>query len=242
MQFTRSFLAALLFVPSLLLADPKTVTFAGELHGFSYSDAGNYDNWFTGYEDVHAGDPYQLKLVFNDAALISPGIGAAAYLPGALIGFELSLDGIVRMTASSLNVQAHAVNNSSGKDTFTINLPAVAVPVLGLDPDWWPKGNAFLNLQFQDSTMSAMTAGQPIDFAPFFADNTGSLAISVGFSTGNPYSGYGPRMTATIQSGALVSDAVPPTQTPSVPDGASTLALALVAGVALVSVRRRAIA
>lgn len=198
------------------------------------------DSWSaTGYADVHAGDPYQLKLVFNDAALIAPAAGSAAFLPGALTGFELSLDGIVRMTATNINFKAHAVNDSSGKDTFTIDVPAVAVPVAGLDPDWWPKGNAFLNLQFQDSTMSSLIAGQPIDFAPFFADNTGSLAISVGFTTGSVYSGFGPRMGAIIHDGALVSAAVP--LPPSVPDAASTFALAL-AGIASLAWMRRAAA
>jgi hypothetical protein len=240
MKYTRHLLTALLLAPSCLLAGTQTITFGGSLHAFSYQDAGNYDNWFTGYADVHAGDPYQLKLVFNDAVLIAPGAGAAAFLPGALVGFELSLDGLVRMTASNINFQAHAVNNSSGKDTFTVNVPGVAVPVAGLDPDWWPKGNGFLNLQFQDSTMSALTAGQPIDFAPFFADGTGSLAIAVGFTTGNPYSGYGPQMTAIIHDGAIVSDSVP--TPPRVPDNASTLALALAGVFALVAIRRPSLA
>jgi hypothetical protein len=239
MKYPRLLLATVLLAPAALLAAPKTVTFGGSLHAFSYQDAGNYDNWFTGYADVHAGDPYQLKLVFDDAALLAPGAGAAAFLPGALKGFELSLDGIVRMTASNLNFQAHAVNNSSGKDTFTVNVPGVAIPVLGLDPDWWPKGNAFLNLQFQDSTMSALTAGQPIDFAPFFADNTGSIAIAVGFTTGNVYAGFGPQMTAIIHDGAIVSDVIPPA--PGVPDTASTLGLALAGLAALATLRRHAL-
>lgn len=215
-------------------AGATTITVTGELYSFSYWDAGNYMNWFTGYAGVTAGDPYQLKLTFNEAAFATPIKGATAFSPAALTDVELSIDGIVRMTITT-DMKVQALNDVGGKDTLHVFGEPLASTVTGLDPAWWPGPRGYFGLDLYDPSQTAIEIGSPWDFARFF--DSGSIAISIGFKTGSPYSGAGPQMGAIIRSGSL---ALPPSpdSPANVPDSGST-AGAMLLGLGMVVAARR---
>ncbi len=216
-------------------ASATTITVTGQLHSFSYWDAGNYMNWFTGYSDVAAGDPYELKLTFNDDAFVTPIKGSAAFSPAALIDVEFSISGIVRMTTST-DMTVQAINDVSGRDTLHITHQTLASTVTGLDPAWWAGPRGYFNLDLYDPSQTAIEIGSPWDFARFF--ETGSVAISIGFKTGSPYSGEGPQMGAIIHGGTLVTP-TPPNSPANVPDSGST-AGAMLLGLGMILTTRRA--
>jgi hypothetical protein len=238
MKVPRLFTIAVLAAVLPALAKATTLTITGQLHAFSYWDAGNYMNWFTGYADVGAGDPYSLKLTFNDAAFVTPAPGLSAFSAAALTDFEFSIDGIVRMT-STTDMKVQALNNVGGRDTLIVNANLLATTVTGLDPYWWGGPRGFFSLQFQDPTQTALELGVPWDFTPFFAD-TGAISIGLGFETGGPYSGEGPQMFAAIRDGDLPAALPPPSS--QVPDSGSTLGITLLGLAALSAVRRFVIA
>jgi hypothetical protein len=233
MKASRIFTVAALLSILPAWAGATTITVTGQLHAFSYWDAGNYMNWFTGYSGVTAGDPYQLKLTFNDAAFVTPPKGGAAFSPAALTDIEFSIEGTVRMTIST-DLKVQALNDVGGKDALHVFGEPLTSTVTGLDPAWWPGPRGYFGLDLYDPSQTAIEIGSPWDFARFF--ETGSVAISIGFKTGNPYSGYGPQMGAIIKSGSL---AVPPPDTPAkVPDSGSA-ATAMLLGLGLIAAARR---
>jgi hypothetical protein len=215
-------------------ASASTITIAGQLSAFSYWDAGNYMNWFTGYSGVTAGDPYQLKLTFNDAAFVTPAKGGSAFSPAVLTDVEFSIEGLVRMTITT-DIKGQALNDVGGKDSLHFVGSPLVSTVTGLDPAWWPGPRGYFNLALYDPTQSAIEVGSPWDFSRFF--QSGSFAVGIGFQTGSPYSGGGPQMGAVIQSGSLVLPPSPPSPA-SVPDSGSTLGVALLGMGMLVTMRR----
>ncbi|HEX2860352.1 MAG TPA: VPDSG-CTERM sorting domain-containing protein, partial [Lacunisphaera sp.] len=133
------------------------------------------------------------------------------------------------------DMTVQALNDVGGRDVLHVFGEPLVSTVAGLDPAWWPGPRGYFGLDLYDSSQTAIEIGSPWDFARFL--DSGSVSISLGFKTENPYSGGGPQMGAVIRSGSLVLPAPSPSSS-SVPDSGSTLSVTLLGLVAILAARR----
>lgn len=206
---------ATLSLAAALCAQAATVTLTGTLsnYGANSSDPAQ----FAGLTGIAVGDAYSLKLVFNDAQLVAPGSGAATVnLPNALQLFELSVNGILRVTATDIDLRLF--NDVSNRDSFYID-DTRPLTVNGMTPGVL---TGSISIQIHDASQTAVQYGQPVDIAKFFDNAADAFSLYAGINTNNPYSGNFTQLTFIATGDPVL---VPP-QTQSVPDtGASAVLL-----------------
>lgn len=225
MKTPRITLAAF-FLASAIWAQAATITLTGNLSQFSHqsSDPGQ----FAGLSPTAAGDPYSLKLVFNDALLVVPGAGADSNMLNALSLFELSVNGEVLATMSNLKLQF--LNNVGGRDSIYIQQNG-SLSVTGMNP---VTSLGYVSMQIHDSSQTAFQYGQPVDFAKFFDNTVDAFGMGVGIYQNNPYSGN----FSQLNINANTDPTLYTPQIQSVPDASATLSL-LAVGLAGLAVLRR---
>lgn len=218
-----------LFLASALWAHATTITLHGSLSHFSHqsSDPGQ----FSGLPSVAAGDPYSLKLVFNDALLNVPVVGDDTITANALSLLELSVNGAV--LASMSNITLQFLNDVGGRDSIYINNHVGTLAVTGMSPATYP---GYVSMQIHDLSQSAFQYGQPVDFAQFFDNPADAFNMGVGIYQINPYSDS----FSELNIGVAGDPTLGTPQTSTVPDAATTLPLLAVALAGLAAFRRRA--
>lgn len=203
---------SVLFLASAIWAQATTITLTGNLTNFQAQSSDPAQ--FAGLSPIAIGNPYSLKLVFNDALFSVPVSGAGSNMANALQLFELSVNGIVLVTMSNIDVSFF--NDVGGRDTLYIqdNAP---MTVNGMSPS--TEGGT-LALQIHDSSHSALQFGQSPDFGKFFDHATDGFGMGVGFYNTNPYSDS----FSILQLGANGVPTLVAPEAPAVPDTGASLA------------------
>ena len=218
---------AVLFLASAIWAQATTITLNGALSHFSHqsSDPGQY----AGLPPVAAGNPYSLKLVFNDALLDVPFSGDDTITANALSLFELSVNGSV--LASMSNIKLQFLNDVGGRDSIYIQHNGT-LAVTGMNPATY---NGYVSMQIHDLSQSAFHYGQPVDFAKFFDNTADAFVMGVGIYQINPYSDSFSELNISANGDPTLGTPKPAT----VPDASATLPLLAVAFAGFVALRRR---
>jgi len=226
MKFPRV-TSAVLFLATMLSVRATTITLTGNLSTFSYqsSDPAQY----AGLAPVAAGNPYSLKLVFDDTLLAVPFSGGATTTASVLSLFELSVNGSV--LASMTNIKAQFLNDVGGRDSIYIQHNGT-LSVTGMNPFTYP---GYVSMQIHDSSQSAFQYGEPVNFAKFFDNAADGFAMAAGINLSNPYSGG----FSELQITALGDPTPVNPSAPGVPDAAATLPLFAIGLAGLAALRRR---
>lgn len=217
----------LLFLASAIWSQATTLTLNGSLSHFSHQSSD--PDQFSGLPPVVAGDPYSLKLVFNDALLDVPFSGDDTITPNALSLLELSVNGDV--LASMSNVKLQFVNDVGGRDSIYINHNGT-LAVTGMNP---PTFYGYVSMQIHDLSQTGFQFGQPVDFAKFFDHSTDAFNMGVGIFQNNPYSGSYSELNIGVAGDPML--AVP--QSATVPDSSATFALLAIGLATFAAFRRR---
>lgn len=216
-----------LFLASAIWSQATTVTLNGTLSHFSHqsSDPGQ----FSGLPPVAAGDPYSLKLVFNDALLDVPFPGDDTITANALSLLQLSVNGAV--LASMSNIKLQFLNDVGGRDSIYVQHNGT-LAVTGMNPATY---YGYVSMQIHDLSQTAFEFGQPVNFAKFFDNTADAFSMGVGIYQNNPYSGGFSELTIN----AIGDPVLGAPKTATVPDTSATVALLALGLSTFAAFRRR---
>lgn len=217
------FTLAITFLASAIWVQATTLTLTGSLSNFQ-ADSSD-PNEYAGLGSIATGNPYSLKLVFDDTPFSIPGVGSGTTRTGALQTFELSVNGILRVVMNNLDVQFY--NNLSGRDSIFVQSTG-AMTVYGMSPS---ATYGSLSMQVYDSSQSALQVGQSPNFGAFFDNAADAFSMGINRQVIDPYT-----PSHSILNFSITDD--PLLVIPSVPDTGASIAL-LVSGLLALGVVKR---